>query len=214
MTSLRTDERASAATAAAAGQYLIFYLGRREYGIQVLRIREIISLIPLQLSPGLPYCVRGLVTILGQSIPVIDLGLKLGLAGRQDPDATWTSGEARQGGSGAAGPGYIVMIDTGPDWPGPGLGAISGGTALTRPGPARGLGWAGIAVDHISGTMNLGPEDIEPAASAPGCVLGLVRAGRHTRTLLDIDQALSLDSEPDQALSRRPSSRSDAGPRQ
>jgi|GEM_PF-6091863 Chemotaxis signal transduction protein len=245
-----SEATASNTIASTAGQYLIFYLGREEYGIHVPRIREIISLIPLQLAPGLPYCVRGLVSILGKAIPVIDLRLKLGLPetvpanrplkkmGRQlsrspdeslrpghiaaasspvqgrEPDSTWTAGEYRGGESDPdqySDQSCIVMIDTGERRSDGGSDdrANRGGAALARSfdDPSIEFNFAGIVVDCISEIVNIRPEDIEPAAPAEGraahhCILGLVRVGRKTKTLLDIDLALNLDSWPEYAFSR------------
>lgn len=213
---------ASSPVGSRAGQYLIFFLGREEYGIQVPRIREIISRIPLELAPGLPFCVMGLVNILGKSIPVVDLRLKLGLPEtapanrplKKDPDSTWAAGrrlgpESEPGRQ--PGPGGIVMIDIRarqpaecPDEPADNGGAAIGGSFAA---PSRPFNFAGIVVDRISEIVNIRPEDIEPAASIEGraarrCALGLVRAGHRTKTLLDIDLALNLDSGQEDTFSR------------
>lgn len=211
-----------APAASAAGQFLIFYLGREEYGIQVPRIREIISLVPLQLAPGLPYCVRGVIHILGKKIPVIDLRLKLGLAAtgpgrrrpKKDPDATWLAEEGPADGFGPGRhpeEGQIVVIETGEKQAPVRLAGQGspGGTSLYRSlaDLSGEYSYLGVAVDCISEIACFRPEDIEPAASAGGrpalnCVLGQVKAGRNTRTLLDIDLALNLDYLPDFAVSR------------
>lgn len=198
----------TAEVAPTAGRYLIFYLGCEEYGIQASRIREIISPISLQLVPGLPYCAKGVFYILGKIIPVIDLRLKLGLAGpvpgprrqKKDPDATWTAEE---------GPGdrptcglytadeHIVVLEAK---------SGSGSTQAADHMPWE-FDFIGIVVDYVSEIADFRSEDIEPSISAvrlpsSDYVLGQVQTGRGIRTLLDIDLALNLEYVPDEAVSR------------
>lgn len=65
----RTDPR--------AGKYLAFQLGNEEFGIQVLKIKEIIGLHDITVVPHTPKYVRGVINLRGRIIPVIDLRLKL-----------------------------------------------------------------------------------------------------------------------------------------
>lgn len=216
-----SEPLATAATPAAptAGRYLIFYLGHEEYGIEASRIREIISLIPLQLTPGLPYCVRGVLHILGKIIPVVDLRLKLGLAKpvpdqrqpKKDPDATWMAGESPDYGPACRlypEEEHIVVIDVGDKQPVRRLEAWGGfEPSRTLDHISREFGFIGIVVDYVSEIADFRSEDFEPAAPAGrrsgwDCVLGQVRAGCSTRTILDIDLALNLEYPPDYAVSR------------
>lgn len=74
---------ATPATPAAArgGKYLTFFLGDEEYGIDVLRVREIVALPPVTRVPGAPAFVRGVVNLRGAVLPVLDLRERLGLPG-------------------------------------------------------------------------------------------------------------------------------------
>lgn len=61
-----------------AGKYLTFTLGAEEYGLPVLRVREIIRMMDITLVPQVPPYVKGVVNLRGKVIPVIDLRLKFG----------------------------------------------------------------------------------------------------------------------------------------
>jgi purine-binding chemotaxis protein CheW len=59
-----------------AGKYLTFVLGAESYGIPVLKVREIISLLAITPIPQMPPYVRGVINLRGKVIPVIDLRIK------------------------------------------------------------------------------------------------------------------------------------------
>ena len=61
------------------GKYLTFGLGGQQYGIDILRIREIIGMLPIRSLPQAPPYVRGVINLRGRTIPVIDLRVKSGL---------------------------------------------------------------------------------------------------------------------------------------
>ena len=54
-------------------------LGSGEYGIEILRVREIIGVMDVTYVPGTPDFVRGVINLRGKIIPVIDLKYKFGL---------------------------------------------------------------------------------------------------------------------------------------
>lgn len=62
-----------------AGKYLTFALGDEEYGLPVLKVREIIKMMDVTAVPQVPPHVRGVLNLRGKVIPVIDLRLKFGL---------------------------------------------------------------------------------------------------------------------------------------
>lgn len=62
--------------AARAGKYLIFHLGREQFGIQVLKVREIMGLQDITAVPHTPTFVKGVFNLRGKVIPVIDLRLR------------------------------------------------------------------------------------------------------------------------------------------
>lgn len=69
--SARSDQR--------AGKYLVFQLGREEFGIQVMKVREIMGVQDITAVPQTPPHVKGVLNLRGKVIPVVDLRLKFGL---------------------------------------------------------------------------------------------------------------------------------------
>lgn len=70
--------RASAATAR-EGKYLTFTLAGEEYGIGILKVKEIIGMMPFTSVPQTPAFVKGVINLRGKVIPVIDLRLRFGM---------------------------------------------------------------------------------------------------------------------------------------
>src|SRR5689334_2680547 len=68
---LNTDDR--------GGKYLVFELGREEFGIRVLKVREIMGIQDITAVPHTPPHVKGVINLRGKVIPVVDLRLKFGL---------------------------------------------------------------------------------------------------------------------------------------
>lgn len=63
-----------------AGKYLTFGLGNEEYGISILRIREIIGVMKVTALPHAPAFVKGVINLRGKVIPVIDLRMRFEMA--------------------------------------------------------------------------------------------------------------------------------------
>jgi purine-binding chemotaxis protein CheW len=61
------------------GKYLTFTLADEEYGIGILKIKEIIGMLPVTTVPQTPKFVKGVINLRGKVIPVIDLRLKFGM---------------------------------------------------------------------------------------------------------------------------------------
>ena len=64
---------------AQAGKYLAFELAREEYGVEILRVREITTAAGLTPLPDLPACACGVIPLRGRSVPVVSLRRRLGL---------------------------------------------------------------------------------------------------------------------------------------
>lgn len=60
------------------GKYLTFRLGEEEYGIGVIRVREIMGLQHITPVPQTPKHVRGVINLRGKVIAVVDMREKLG----------------------------------------------------------------------------------------------------------------------------------------
>jgi purine-binding chemotaxis protein CheW len=61
------------------GKYLTFALDNEEYGIGILKIKEIIGVMPVTPVPQTPEHVKGVINLRGKVIPVIDLRLRFGM---------------------------------------------------------------------------------------------------------------------------------------
>ena len=61
------------------GKYLTFRLGKEEYGIEILKVREIVAMMEITAVPLTAMHVRGVVNLRGKIIPVVDLRRKFGL---------------------------------------------------------------------------------------------------------------------------------------
>ena len=70
------------------GKYLTFALGPEEYGLEILKVREIIGYMDITAVPQTPAHVRGVINLRGQVIPVIDLRTKFGMEAADVTDQT------------------------------------------------------------------------------------------------------------------------------
>jgi purine-binding chemotaxis protein CheW len=61
------------------GKYLTFALAHEEYGLEILKVREIIGYIDVTAVPQTPHYVKGVINLRGQVIPVVDLRAKFGM---------------------------------------------------------------------------------------------------------------------------------------
>ncbi|MCL6620824.1 MAG: chemotaxis protein CheW [Syntrophobacterales bacterium] len=61
------------------GKYLTFVLAQEEFGLEILKVREIIGMLEITAIPQTPEYVKGVINLRGRVIPVIDLRLKFGL---------------------------------------------------------------------------------------------------------------------------------------
>jgi purine-binding chemotaxis protein CheW len=68
------------------GKYLTFVLDQQEYGIEIIKVREIIGVLDITPVPQTSDFVLGVINLRGKVIPVLDLRLRFGLIYRQ-PDA-------------------------------------------------------------------------------------------------------------------------------
>ncbi len=71
-----------------SGKYLTFQIDDEEFGILVLRIREIMGIQAITPVPHTPAHVKGVINLRGKVIPVVDMRLKLGLAKRDYDERT------------------------------------------------------------------------------------------------------------------------------
>lgn len=86
--SMETMNQAVKVMAEREGKYLTFILAKEEYGISILKIREIIGMMPITSVPQTPEFVKGVINLRGKVIPVIDLRVKFKMAATAYSDRT------------------------------------------------------------------------------------------------------------------------------
>ena len=64
-----------------AGKYLTFILGKEEFGVAVLKVREIMGIQDITAVPQTPTYLKGVINLRGKVIPVVDLRLKFNMPG-------------------------------------------------------------------------------------------------------------------------------------
>jgi purine-binding chemotaxis protein CheW len=74
--------------ASLAHKYLTFSLAGEEYGLEILRVREINGLMDITPVPRMPGYVRGVINLRGKVIPVMDLRLKFDMERAEDTKET------------------------------------------------------------------------------------------------------------------------------
>ena len=70
------------------GKYLTFALGAEEYGLEILKVREIMGIMEITAVPQTPAHVRGVINLRGKVIPVIDLRARFGMETTETTDQT------------------------------------------------------------------------------------------------------------------------------
>jgi purine-binding chemotaxis protein CheW len=93
---------------ARAGKYLTFQLSNEEFGIRVLKVREIMGIQEITAVPQTPTHIKGVINLRGKVVPVIDLRLKFGLAAADYTQRTCIIVTQVQGESGPVLMGIVV----------------------------------------------------------------------------------------------------------
>ncbi len=70
------------------GKYLTFTLAQEEYGVEILKVREIIGVMDITAVPRMPDYMKGVINLRGKVIPVVDLRLKFGLEEAEHTEQT------------------------------------------------------------------------------------------------------------------------------
>lgn len=78
--SLKADSR--------AGKYLTFFLANEEYGVEILKVQEIIGRMPITPVPLTSQYIRGVINLRGKIHPIMDLKIKFGMDETQITDET------------------------------------------------------------------------------------------------------------------------------
>lgn len=80
----QTTDTLSSLGAQLAGKYLTFQLGDEEYGVEILKVQEIIRMQEITRVPRAPGFVRGVINLRGKVIPVISLREKFRMEAVED----------------------------------------------------------------------------------------------------------------------------------
>lgn len=72
------------------GKYLTFFLAEEAYGLEILKVHEIIGMMPITRVPRTPDFIRGVINLRGKVIPVVDLRCKFGMSAGEQTDQTCT----------------------------------------------------------------------------------------------------------------------------
>ena len=90
------------------GKYLTFTMADEEYGIGILKIKEIIGMMPITSVPQTPEFVKGVINLRGKVIPVIDLRLRFGMESMDYTERTCIIVVEIQGSAGTVQIGIVV----------------------------------------------------------------------------------------------------------
>jgi purine-binding chemotaxis protein CheW len=71
-----------------AGKFLTFAMGKEEFGLEILKVREIIGYMDITAIPRAPHYVKGVINLRGQVISVVDLRANFGMEKSKITDQT------------------------------------------------------------------------------------------------------------------------------
>jgi purine-binding chemotaxis protein CheW len=83
---MSTPTAITAPASTRGGKYLTFAMGNEKYGVEILKVREIVGFMPITMVPHIPAFYRGVINLRGQVIPVVDLRAKFSMGPAEHPD--------------------------------------------------------------------------------------------------------------------------------
>ena len=156
-------------------QFLSFTLAGSDYGVPILRVKEILRYEAITHVPSVPRWVRGVINLRGAVVPVVDVAVKLGLpGGAVTPRTCILVVEAGTGGDrrvmGVIADTVIEVLE------------LDGGEI--EPAPSFG---AGIRLDYLAGMAKVGKGlvlllDLDRALSADELELAVPPPAERGRT--------------------------------
>jgi purine-binding chemotaxis protein CheW len=69
-------------------QLISFTVGAEEYGLELLRVKEVIRMRQITWLPKAPSCVKGIINLRGDVIPIVDLRERFGLGAQEQSAMT------------------------------------------------------------------------------------------------------------------------------
>ena len=203
------------------GKYLTFTMADEEYGIGILKIKEIIGMMPITTVPRTPEFVKGVINLRGKVIPVVDLRLRFGMAEidytertciivveAQASEATkcWIAKECGKNECPAYGnPDHRCWMISGTFCRDEIQGSFHEKTEACRKcnfyqamQEQKAVFTIGIVVDSVSEVLNIKGEDIEETPTFgtklnTDYILGMAKMEGGVKILLDIDRVLSTE---------------------
>lgn len=88
ITKLENSEEGTASSR--AGKYLTFQLDNTQFGIQILSVIELLTMMEITTVPMWPSFAKGTINLRGRVIPVVDLRQKFGLSATETTEQTCT----------------------------------------------------------------------------------------------------------------------------
>ncbi len=82
------NQHENPAVAEKGGKYLTFALAHEEYGLEILKVREIIGYMDITVVPQMPHFVKGVINLRGQIIPITDLRAQFGMEAAEVTEQT------------------------------------------------------------------------------------------------------------------------------
>ncbi|MCL6583824.1 MAG: chemotaxis protein CheW [bacterium] len=101
-------EKNNQTLAAREGKYLTFTLANQEYGLEIVKVKEIIGAMEVTAVPQTPAYVEGVINLRGKIIPVVNLRLKFGMEFLEHTDRTCIIVAEIKGRSGSIPMGMVV----------------------------------------------------------------------------------------------------------
>jgi len=83
-----TNDKQTVRADSRAGKYLTFFLENEEYGVEILKVQEIIGLMPITPVPLTTKYILGVINLRGKIHPIMDLKIKFGMDKTQITDET------------------------------------------------------------------------------------------------------------------------------
>ena len=155
------------------GKYLTFNLKQEEYGIAILKLKEIIGVTKITPIPKVPAFIKGVINLRDKVIPIIDLRLKFEMPEKEYTDRT-----------------CIMVLEMQTDhW-------LKDGNDNPKTDGQPSVHEIGVVVDSVSEVIQIKGDDISPAPSFSGSIgteyiSGMAKVDGSVKILLDIDKVLS-----------------------
>jgi chemotaxis signal transduction protein len=204
-----------------AGKFLTFKIANEDYGISLLKVREIIGMMPITSVPRTPAFVKGVINLRGKVIPVTDLRRRFDMPEADYTDRTciivvevqgdnsvkcWESKQCgKQDCPAYNHPDHRCWMISGTFCRNEIQGSYHEKMEACRKCDVyqgamvnKTVCTIGIVVDEVSEVLNIRGEDIQEAPNfgakvATECIHGMANMEAHVKILLNIDRVLTAE---------------------